>query len=378
MFTRGSPQALEAPSATHTPAGVFLHPKSSKLLPFYADKNGDRGVWDTTVWNAYQMELYLKKAKAGVKREQQQRNLFFAERVLADVRSREAAQALSPTPTSPSANDEFLTNPTAAPASPATETDDDEEPYVQDHSTLSTSSSIDFDRKRELIKPGDVLLYYTHLYPAGDKRGRRVATVIGVDPKGSPILTLSNSECLQDDTQVCRIKTLHRNEQIDHKGIFRAITDFKLSKKQLDKSVNVGFRSEGERMAATLKKNLAKFKEAVGDDTAELLGVGNKKTAKSALKSSPKSAPKSAPNRKKGPQVPLDSDDSLSDFDMPSRTASLKRKKKNMAAPLRTPLSVGAVKLRGRGAVDSKPKGAVEPLAFSKTNAKKAKKIAGR
>ena len=42
---------------------------------------------------------------------------------------------------------------------------------MQDHSYLSTSSSISFDRKRELIKPGDVLLYYTHLYPAGDKRG---------------------------------------------------------------------------------------------------------------------------------------------------------------------------------------------------------------
>ena len=40
------------------------------------------------------------------------------------------------------------------------------------------------------------------------------------------------------------------------------ITDFKLSRKNLNKGVDVGFRSEGERMAATLEKNLAKFKEA--------------------------------------------------------------------------------------------------------------------
>jgi len=56
-------------------------------------------------------------------------------------------------------------SPSSAPASSSAE------PHLQDHSYLSTSSSISFDRKRELIKPGDVLLYYTHLYPAGDKRG---------------------------------------------------------------------------------------------------------------------------------------------------------------------------------------------------------------
>ena len=44
--------------------------------------------------------------------------------------------------------------------------------------------------------------------------------------------------------------------------IFRIITDFKLSRKKLNEGVDVGFRSEGERMAATLEKNLAKFKEA--------------------------------------------------------------------------------------------------------------------
>ena len=63
-------------------------------------------------------------------------------------------------------------------------------------------------------------------------------------------------------SQVCRIKTLHRNALIDHKGIFRIITNFKLSRKKLNEGVDVGFRSEGERMAATLEKNLAKFKEA--------------------------------------------------------------------------------------------------------------------
>ena len=40
--------------------------------------------------------------------------------------------------------------------------------------------------------------------------------------------------------------------------------------------VDVGFRSEGERMAATLEKNLAKFKE--GGNVTEPLGVGDKKT----------------------------------------------------------------------------------------------------
>ena len=95
--------------------------------------------------------------------------------------------------------DESQTNPISAPASPTQSTSEDEEPYALDHSSFS-ASSITFDQNCEPMKPGDVLLYYTHLYPAGDERGRREATVIDIDPKGKPILTLSNSECLPDDT----------------------------------------------------------------------------------------------------------------------------------------------------------------------------------
>ena len=117
-------------------------------------------------------------------------------------------------PTSPNPN-------ISAPASPTQSTSEDEEPYALDRPSFS-ASSITFDQNCEPMKPGDVLLYYTHLYPAGDERGRREATVIDIDPMGKPILTLSNSECLLDDTQVCRIKTLHRNALIDHKGLSSA------------------------------------------------------------------------------------------------------------------------------------------------------------
>ena len=80
--------------------------------------------------------------------------------------------------------------------------------YTQEGSDDASSSIYTCERKNEPIRPGDCLLYYSPVFAAGDKRGKREATVISVDPKRNPILMLSNSEHLPENTQVCRVKIM--------------------------------------------------------------------------------------------------------------------------------------------------------------------------
>ena len=69
-------------------------------------------------------------------------------------------------------------------------------------------------------------------------QGRRFTTVVSVDPKKEYSLKLSNGECIPNNTELKRIKTLvtiNGEEQrqrtlVDHPGVFRQIQDFKLVK----------------------------------------------------------------------------------------------------------------------------------------------------
>lgn len=80
--------------------------------------------------------------------------------------------------------------------------------YTQDNPDADDPVPSSGARKNEPIRPGDVILYFDPIFPAGDKRGRREATVISVDPRRKPVLVLSNSAVLQDSTQVCRTKIM--------------------------------------------------------------------------------------------------------------------------------------------------------------------------
>mmetsp|Transcript_24891 Transcript_24891/g.49543 ORF Transcript_24891/g.49543 Transcript_24891/m.49543 type:complete len:277 (-) Transcript_24891:297-1127(-) len=149
----------------------------------------------------------------------------------------------------------------------------EEEPYTQDVPGSGPRSACAVGRKSEKIRPGDVILYYSHLYPAGDKRGRTHATVTSVDPKSSPHLRLSNGECLQDDHSVCRVSIVYRGKLIPHQGVFRPVKDFKLSKQSLSPEQMEGIQTEGKRAAAVLKRNVEELEERVGGSMDGMLNA---------------------------------------------------------------------------------------------------------
>ncbi len=88
-------------------------------------------------------------------------------------------------------------------------------------------------------------------------QGKRVATVMSVDPKREFSLKLSNNEFIPDDTDVKRIKTLHKADGkyclIPHSGVFRRIYNFKLVKLNPPKDYHIF--TESERVRNILKKN---------------------------------------------------------------------------------------------------------------------------
>jgi len=187
------------------------------------------------------------------------------------------------------------------------EEDELEEPYSQNFSEddkkndpyLSDSNDgpdINFNEKsRELIRPGDVITYWSHLYVAGDSRGLRETTIISVDPKGKPILTLSNGEYLANDSQVRRIKKMIRKKIIDHShGVFRQIDGFQLKKSgPLEKSLQP--ITESERIFEIVKKNrseLMKNLEADGAPTDLLSNIFSKEKKGVAANCSRKKAKK--------------------------------------------------------------------------------------
>lgn len=134
-------------------------------------------------------------------------------------------------------------------------------------------------RKTEPIRPGDTILYYNPIYPAGDKRGRTTAVVLSVDPHNKRrVLELTTRDCLDRDTQICRIKIWSRGRSVDNPGAMfgRIGEDFKLNKKVMDEKQRTAIRLEGEgegegegaRVKKILKKNMDDFEEKVSERIA--------------------------------------------------------------------------------------------------------------
>lgn len=143
--------------------------------------------------------------------------------------------------------------------------------------------SIKSSRKKEPIRAGDVIEYHSSMYVSGDKRGKRTATVMSVNPKTDPVLKLSNGEFLCRDQQVKRVKIfvpgrkLSSPKQQLHPGIFRTIDDFKLrfddgSSKQfqvfLQQEEQKGNTlNESKRLQSIITKNRKKLEEIVTQDS---------------------------------------------------------------------------------------------------------------
>lgn len=97
-------------------------------------------------------------------------------------------------------------------------------------------------------------------------QGRRIATILSVDPKRQFILNLNNNEYLSEDTEIKRIKTMEKIQGktclVPHAGVFREIQDFKLLKYNQPKDLIV--ETEGDRVAKILQKNMEKVRKKAG------------------------------------------------------------------------------------------------------------------
>eukprot|EP00562_Extubocellulus_spinifer_P018023 CAMPEP_0178592068 /NCGR_PEP_ID=MMETSP0697-20121206/29146_1 /TAXON_ID=265572 /ORGANISM="Extubocellulus spinifer, Strain CCMP396" /LENGTH=934 /DNA_ID=CAMNT_0020229013 /DNA_START=32 /DNA_END=2837 /DNA_ORIENTATION=+ len=147
-----------------------------------------------------------------------------------------------------------------------------DEPYTQDLGLLSDDDYLPSfaleGEKANPIRPGDVVEYYSHVYVAGDKRGRRIAKVLSVDPERSPILVLDNGECIPSDTQIRRTKVMIGGTLRAHSGIYRPIENFKLIKclPSGSSGVAAGLAKEVRRVGEVISRNMAEFQEKAQAD----------------------------------------------------------------------------------------------------------------
>lgn len=147
--------------------------------------------------------------------------------------------------------------------------DELDEPYTQDwgggsdddeDDIYASAITLEPSRKKEPIRPGDVISYYSHVFVSGDKRGLRTATVLSVDAKGDPVLKLSNGEYLPKDTQIKRIKIIMNGVLEDHKGIYRPIDYFKL---RTNKNAKIVVETERQRLDKILKNKMKNLKDKI-------------------------------------------------------------------------------------------------------------------
>ncbi|KAL7551083.1 hypothetical protein ACHAWF_014281 [Thalassiosira exigua] len=121
------------------------------------------------------------------------------------------------------------------------------------------------DRSDEPIRPGDVIEYYSPIFVAGDPRGQRHATVLTVKADEDSSLVLSNGEVIPDDTKVKRIKVKSGDELLDHPGIYRPISRFKLIYGGSATAADA-IAMEASRFGAIMNKNISKAREKAEAD----------------------------------------------------------------------------------------------------------------
>jgi len=147
--------------------------------------------------------------------------------------------------------------------------DDDDADAAADDLDVPYTQAITFDpddfgpieeRSNEPIRPGDVIQYYSPIFVAGDSRGLRQATVLAVDPTAEMQLTLSNGEYIPENVKVKRIKVILDGELVDHPGIYRPISRFKLVKRGSATAADA-IAMEASRFGRIMQTNMNKLKK---------------------------------------------------------------------------------------------------------------------
>ena len=87
-------------------------------------------------------------------------------------------------------------------------------------------------KKKENIRPKDMIAYYRPPFAMGDQRGYSTAKIISVDPRRQPVLQLDPPDVLPRDHLIKRVEIVYRGKMVDYrkKGAFRQIDEYVLRK----------------------------------------------------------------------------------------------------------------------------------------------------
>ena len=142
------------------------------------------------------------------------------------------------------------------------------------------------DKPREPLRPGDVIEYTCPMYVRGDRRGRRITTVVSTDPCSSgKMLCLQNGDCLPNDTLVKRVQVLEHGKLYKHThGFCREIQDYKMEKR--GSAVVNGIREEAKRVGDILDRNLSKFATQAKQDGFAPMDLFHKRSKSTAASQS--------------------------------------------------------------------------------------------
>lgn len=123
-------------------------------------------------------------------------------------------------------------------------------------------------RKKDVLRPGDLLEYYHHVYVAGDTRALRTGTVLSVDPRRDPVIVLDSGDHIPNDARVKRLKRMVRGKLQDCQQGFCQVTDFRLSKAALrgQEGLAAGLKKEMKRTGEIVKRNMDKLRDDLKKD----------------------------------------------------------------------------------------------------------------
>jgi len=166
-------------------------------------------------------------------------------------------------------------------------------------------------RKKEVIRPGDVIAYHLHIYVAGSEEGYRTASVLSVDPKRTVILVLDSGDCLPQDTQVKRIKRIFRGKLRSYdQGTFKPLTWYKLNKDDggdENTGAAAGLMEETKRIGAILDKQSKELREKMSGDgfaPVDILRNFKRKEKRTASEEDDEESPSSEVKRITGRKKP--------------------------------------------------------------------------
>ncbi|KAL7548255.1 hypothetical protein ACHAWF_011543 [Thalassiosira exigua] len=103
--------------------------------------------------------------------------------------------------------------------------EEEDEPEVRGARNASKYSD-----KKETLRVGDKIEYYSQMSVTGDKRGKRVSTILSIDPKSDHMITIDDMTQLDSEHSVKRIKRKERGKLVDHPGRWLHISDYVLKK----------------------------------------------------------------------------------------------------------------------------------------------------